>query len=110
MLRQPHMLLLRYSSSVSPSQYAYDRDEVMALTAAYCDSPLPIGALETLLQDVKRHRRVLGGNYESTMTNEISTPLSARTARLPGKLNAPEAVSIASTLTMMRVVLASWLP
>ena len=58
-LRELHILLPHYWSCVDPSQYAYDRDEVMALTASFRDDALDLAGLEVLLRDVKKHRQVL---------------------------------------------------
>jgi len=58
-LYEPHTLLPRHWNRTDPSQYAYDRDEVMALTAAYCDSSADVADLEALLMDVRKHWRVI---------------------------------------------------
>lgn len=57
LLQELHILLPRYWNSVDPGQYAYDRDEVMALTAAYQDSSLSLIGLEALVGDVMKHRQ-----------------------------------------------------
>lgn len=60
LLQELHLLLPRYWNAVDPGQYAYDRDEVMALTAAYQDGSLGLADLEALMDEVKRQRQTFG--------------------------------------------------
>ena len=57
-LDQLHALLPRYWQRVDPCRYAYDRDELLALSAACRYDMLTLPALEALLADAKKHHRV----------------------------------------------------
>lgn len=56
-LTELYAFLPRYRNSVNPARYAYDQDELMALTVAYCGGASDLTEWEALLTDVKSHRQ-----------------------------------------------------
>lgn len=60
LLQELHALLPRYWNCVDPGRYAYDQDEVMALTATYRDGSWDLESLEALMEDVKQVRQTFG--------------------------------------------------
>lgn len=58
LIRELHALLPHLRKRVSAAHYAKERDELMLLTACFCDDSLDIYALEALVRHLKWCRRI----------------------------------------------------